>query len=93
MMVHDFLEHRAAPARPGKSNRSWNIADSARRRCPIGYTSQDATSVPSVFRACEKIAVAQAFCDFSHALQGLLRDARRARHCPAPPHAHGADHV
>jgi hypothetical protein len=30
MMVHEFLEHRTAPARPGNSNRSWNIADSPR---------------------------------------------------------------
>jgi len=33
MSVHEFLEHRTAPARPGKSNRSWNIAYSA--RCPL----------------------------------------------------------
>jgi len=47
MMVHEFLEHRTAPARPGKSNRSWNIAYSARRPLCNWAHPDDGASWPS----------------------------------------------
>src|SRR5712691_1733196 len=47
MMVHEFLEHRTAPARRGKSNRSWNIAYLARRPLCNWAHPDDGASWPS----------------------------------------------